>query len=309
MPLAAHRVAVHPRDARRREIAMQLLLDLLRPRADKLQILAAALRARRWAPSARSCSSGTACGGRAGDRSTSPRSSMHSMRSPHARQATKLENPRRLSSSMVCSPISSRSVDRLHQPPRERRLLARLQKLLPHVDQLRHPASAAVRCARAGRASVLAALGVVAAFQARRGRTQHHARAAPAAPARWRRRARCSAASPAACSFRSCSSSTTISPRFCTGANTPDRVPTTTRRLTPADAPPLLGALGIVKRRVQNRHAIAETVRRTAPPPPASARSPAPAAARCGPAPGTHRSTCRYTSVLPDPVTPSSRNV
>ena len=34
---------------------------------------------------------------------------MHSTRSPQDRHATKLENPRRLSSTMTCSPFSSRA--------------------------------------------------------------------------------------------------------------------------------------------------------------------------------------------------------
>ena len=51
-----------------------------------------------------------------------------------------------------------------------------------------------------------------------------------------------------------------IRPRFRTGANTPERVATTTAASPDADAPPFLRAFGIVKRRMQNRHALAEAL-------------------------------------------------
>ena len=77
---------------------------------------------------------------------------------------------------MVCSPFSRRSATMLHQAPRERGLLAGFEKLLAHVDDfdIRHgPLLDAL-----GQLDqrVLAALGVVAAFETGRGRAEHHHR-------------------------------------------------------------------------------------------------------------------------------------
>ena len=127
---------------------------------------------------------------------------MHCTRSPQERQATKLEKPRRLSRTMVCSPFSRRCADGFQQLAREGRLLARFQKLLAHVDQFHRRHGPRFDAPGQFEQRVLAALGVVAALQAGRGRAQHHARARPPARARWPRRGRCSAEFLPACSCR-----------------------------------------------------------------------------------------------------------
>ena len=97
-----------------------------------------------------------------------------------------------------------------------------------------------------------------------------------------------------------------IRPSGSSGANTAERVPTTTstspRRMrchwswrSPSDSPLCWMATRV-----------AEAARGTAPPPAASARSPAPAPARRGRAARTASASRRYTSVLPLPVTPCS---
>ena len=102
---------------------------------------------------------------------------MHSTRSPHARHATKLEKPRRFSSTMVCSPFSRRC------PMASSSLREKVACLRVSRNSCRMSISSTVRhgplldAARQFQQRVLAALGVVAAFEAGRGRTQHHARA------------------------------------------------------------------------------------------------------------------------------------
>ena len=100
-----------------------------------------------------------------------------------------------------------------------------------------------------------------------------------------------------------------IRPRLRTGAKTPERVATTTRGCAGADPPPLLGALGVAETRSAESPRGRRSGGRTGRPRRASVRSPAPAAARRGPWPGAASIAFRYTSVLPDPVTPCSRNV
>ena len=147
----------------------------------------------------------------------------------------------------------------LDQLAREGGLLARLQELLPHVDQLDLAAWAA-RSMRSGQFEqrVLAALGVVAALQAGRGRAQHHAGPRGLRPhdghvAAVVARGLLLLVAP------SCSSSTTIRPRLRTGAKTPERVPTTTPARARTRMRRHCSVRSVsVKRRVQDGHAVAE---------------------------------------------------
>ncbi len=102
---------------------------------------------------------------------------MHCTRSPQARQATKLENPRRLSSTMVCSPFSRR------WPSASMSLRENVFCLRVSRNSWRISISSTAGMGRASmrpgqfEQRVLAALRVVAALQAGRGGAQHHARA------------------------------------------------------------------------------------------------------------------------------------
>jgi hypothetical protein len=99
----------------------------------------------------------------------------HWTRSPQARQATKLEKPRRLSRIMVCSPFSRRS------PMASTSLRENVACLRVSRNSWRMSISSTAGMGRASmrlgkrQQRVFAALGVVAAFEAGRGRAQHHA--------------------------------------------------------------------------------------------------------------------------------------
>ena len=101
---------------------------------------------------------------------------MHCTRSPQARHATKHEKPRRLCSSITCSPASSFSPIAVEQPPRERGLLARFQEL--RRISISSTSGMGRFSTRSGKFEqrVLAALDVVAALEAGRRRPEHDAR-------------------------------------------------------------------------------------------------------------------------------------
>ena len=163
------------------------------------------------------------------------------------------------------------------------------KKLLPHVDHfdVRHrpllDALAAARSACTCRARRCSG----SRDSASRSRAPPPLR--PPAPARWRHRARCIAAFPAACSSGR-------APRRPPPAR--DSAPARTR---PSASPPPLspippGCAAIARRARHRETRNAESPldrrsdERTARPSRASARSRAPAAARCAPAPDTRRS-------------------
>ncbi len=210
------------------------------------------------------------------------------MRWPQARHATKLEKPRRLSSSMLCSPFSRRSVDGVHQRARKGGLLARFEKLLAHVDQLDLGHGPPLDALRQFEQRVLAALGVVAGFETGRGRAQHDAPPPPRERASPPHRGRGSAASPAACS---CDRALRRRP------SAPDSAPARTRRTaSPPPRPRCPGGCAAIVGRARHRETRSAEWRRarrsgggTARPPRASGRSRAPASARCGPARETRR--------------------
>ena len=182
---------------------------------------------------------------------------MHWTRSPQERQATKLEKPRRLSSSMVCSPLSRRSLMASSSRAREGGLLARFQKLLAHVDQLHLRHAAALDALGQFEQRVLAALGVVAAFEAGRGRAQHHAGAG---------RLRAHDGDVAAVVARRFLLLVALvvllvhhdQPEIAHRREDAGARAHHHARRAGADAAPLLGALGVAEGAVQNGHAVAE---------------------------------------------------
>ncbi len=76
---------------------------------------------------------------------------------------------------MVCSPLFEPLAERVDEFARERILLARFEKLLAHVDQFDRGHGPRFDAAGQFEQRVLAALGVVAALETRRGGAQHHA--------------------------------------------------------------------------------------------------------------------------------------
>ena len=100
---------------------------------------------------------------------------MHSTRSPQERHATKLEKPRRFSSSMVCSPLSSRS---LMASSRRREKVDCLRVSRNSCRMSIISTCGMGRCSmRSGNSSSLnlPLLGVVAGFETgRRGAENHH---------------------------------------------------------------------------------------------------------------------------------------
>ena len=167
---------------------------------------------------------------------------MHWTRSPQERQATKLEKPRRLSSTMVCSPFSRRCADGFHQRARKGGLLARLQKLLRACRSARPRAWAALRCARAVRAACTCRARRCSGFRDWAWPSPAPRTRRPPARARWPRRGRCSAASPPACSCRRALHPPRSAPG-CAPARTRRSASPPPPRRAGADAPPLLGAL------------------------------------------------------------------
>ncbi len=149
--------------------------------------------------------------------------------------------------------------DGLHQPPRKCRLLARLQKLLPHVDHfdVRHgPLLDAFRQLDQG---VLAALGVVAALETRRGRTQHHHRAG------FARAHDGDIAAVIARRFLLLVARVVLfvdhhQPQVLHRREHARARAHHHRRKACANSPPLLGALGVMEGGVQNGHAIAKAL-------------------------------------------------
>ena len=148
--------------------------------------------------------------------------------------------------------------DGLLQLPRKGRLLARFQKFLPHVDQFDHGHGPFFDAARQFQQRILAALGIVAAFQGGRGRTQHHARAGllrphhgHIAPVVARRLFLLVAA---VVLFVDHDQAQVAHRRENAGPR-----PHHHRGFAGAYAPPLLGALDIRERAVQNGHPVAES--------------------------------------------------
>ncbi len=173
MPLAADRIAIHARNPRLGKIAMQLLFHLLRSRADEIQILAPALRAHRRhllrviAVVAQHAPVAPVIGQR--DRAIH---AFQPLAAGAARDEARKPAPVEQQHGLLAA--LQALVDGLHQAPRKRRQFARLQELLPHVDHFDVRHGPLLDALGQFDQRVFAAFGVVAAFQAGRGRPEHH---------------------------------------------------------------------------------------------------------------------------------------
>jgi hypothetical protein len=148
--------------------------------------------------------------------------------------------------------------DGLLELPRKGRLLARFQEFLPHVDQFDHGHRPVLDAARQFEQRVLAALDVVAAFEARGGRTEHHARAGLLRPHHGHIApvvARRLFLLVAAVVLFVDHDQAQVAHRRKNARPCPHHY----RGFAGADTPPLLGALDIGERAVQNGHPVAES--------------------------------------------------
>jgi len=92
----------------------------------------------------------------------------HWIGSPQERHRTKVENPRRLSRTRLCSP--RRRLEGGEQTPRQDRFAAHLLELAAHVDPLDGRQTGAANAAGEGQQPVAAALGMQVGFHGGRRR-------------------------------------------------------------------------------------------------------------------------------------------
>ena len=203
--LAPDGVAIEPRDARagtRARCTSASTRSVPKPACSRYG--AGAQRARRRARAPCSCSSGSAPGAPCPSPCTTSDTLQFGQSSvpAHCRQNTAVAKPRRLSSTSACSPRSSARANAVAQRAAQDDVRPFGGVLLAHVDD-RHGGERPIEHAALEHdALVLAGHRVVVALHRRRRRAEHDQRAGALRRGRWRRRGRCSAGSPPACTSR-----------------------------------------------------------------------------------------------------------
>ncbi len=256
LALGGDRVAIQPRDPRFGKLVVQLLFHLLRADPQKVDVFALALGAVRGhalgVVAVMAQQTAVAAVKRERD------GTVHALHALAARAAGhEAGKPAAVQQDDGLLAVIHAVPDRVQQAAREGGLLARLQGLGAHVDQLHPRHGPFLHAPRQFQQRVLAALGVIPALEAGRGRTQHHARAG-----RLRAHDGHVAAVVARRFFLFIALVVLLvhhdQAQIAHGRENPGARAHHHRRRARANPPPLIGALRIAEGAVQNGHAIAE---------------------------------------------------